>query len=191
MHQLIDEGICPPYLVPTKSYLKRCLPSITVDADGNEVDNEGAVIVDDGVLPPGSEDILAGDISDALGYVAKLMNARGVAEKAFADIRDSGWFILVGLVIGMVLAFVWIILMRYTSSLGRNKLRELTQPRSRFVAAVMIWTSLVLSLALLVLSCVYCYFKYDSLKNDPDSEASITDIGMNESLYFIWWLQHI
>ena len=41
----------------------------------------------------------------------------------------------------------------------------------------MIWTSLVLSIALLTLSCVYCYFKYDSLKNDPDSQASITEIG--------------
>ena len=49
--------------------------------------------------------------------------------------------------------------------------------RFRFVAAVMIWTSLVLSVALLTLSCVYCYFKYDSLKSDPESQASITEIG--------------
>ena len=120
MRRLINDGICPPYLVPTKSYLKRCLPSITEDANGGTVDNEADVIVDEGVLPPGSEDILAGDISDALGYVAQLMNARGVAEKAFADIRDSGWFILVGLVIGMILAFVWIILMRYQLCLGTS-----------------------------------------------------------------------
>ena len=120
MRRLINDGICPPYLVPTKSYLKRCLPSITKDANNATVDNEADVIVDEGVLPPGSEDILAGDISDALGYVAQLMNARGVAEKAFADIRDSGWFILVGLVIGMILAFVWIILMRYKLCLGTS-----------------------------------------------------------------------
>ena len=110
MTKLIDEGICPPYLVPSKSYLKRCLPSIVEDPAGNDVNNE-TVIVDGSDMPDG-DDILAGDIQDAMGYVAKLMNARGVAEKAFADIRDSGWFILAGLIIGMILAFVWIILMR-------------------------------------------------------------------------------
>ena len=114
LDELIEDGICPPYLVPSKPYLKRCLPSIVEpppDSSGNDLTNE-TVIVDGDDLPPGSDDILAGDIQDALGYVAKLVNARGVAEKAFADIRDSGWFILVGLIIGMVLAFVWIILMR-------------------------------------------------------------------------------
>ena len=110
MDRLITEGICPPYLVPSKSYLKRCLPSLVEDPSGNDLTNE-TVIVDGGDMPDG-ESILAGDIQDAMGYVAKLMNGRGVAEKAFADIRDSGWFILVGLIIGMVLAFVWIILMR-------------------------------------------------------------------------------
>ena len=110
MTRLIDEGICPPYLVPSKSYLKRCLPSLVEDPNGNDINNE-TIIVDGGDMPDG-DDILAGDIQDAMGYVAKLMNARGVAEKAFADIRDSGWFILAGLFIGMILAFVWIILMR-------------------------------------------------------------------------------
>ena len=110
MTRLIDEGICPPYLVPSKSYLKRCLPSLVEDPNGNDINNE-TIIVDGGDMPDG-DDILAGDIQDAMGYIAKLMNGRGVAEKAFADIRDSGWFILAGLIIGMVLAFVWIILMR-------------------------------------------------------------------------------
>ena len=109
MDELIQKGICPPYLVPSKPYLKRCLPSIVEDPEGNPVTNE-TVIVDGDDIP--GDDILAGDIQDAMGYVAKLINARGVAEKAFADIRDSGWFILAGLIIGMVLAFVWIILMR-------------------------------------------------------------------------------
>ena len=115
MTKLIDEGICPPYLVPSKSYLKRCLPSIVEDPAGNDVNNETVIVdchCDDCHCPDGDDDILAGDIQDAMGYVAKLMNARGVAEKAFADIRDSGWFILAGLIIGMILAFVWIILMR-------------------------------------------------------------------------------
>ena len=110
MDKLIIEGICPPYLVPSKSYLKRCLPSIIEDPAGNDVNNETIIV--DGDHMPDDENILAGDIQDAMGYVAKLMNARGVAEKAFADIRDSGWFILAGLIIGMILAFVWIILMR-------------------------------------------------------------------------------
>ena len=112
MDKLITEGICPPYLVPSKSYLKRCLPSIVEDPNnpGNDVNNETVIV--DGDHMPDEENILAGDIQDAMGYVAQLMNARGVAEKAFADIRDSGWFILAGLIIGMILAFVWIILMR-------------------------------------------------------------------------------
>ena len=68
--------------------------------------------------------------------------------------------------------------------IGNSKLRVITHHcHCRFVAAVMIWTSLILSLALLTLSCVYCYLKYDSLKNDPDSQASITEIGTIRGQY--------
>ena len=136
MKKLVDDGICPPYLVPTKSYLKRCLPSLVEDPNNsnNEV-NTNTTIVNGTDLPcntPGScsdNDITAGDIQDALGYVAKLLNGRGVAEKAFADIRDSGWFILVGLFIGMVLAFVWIILMRLSLYSSMHKKLRLMNSR--------------------------------------------------------------
>ena len=44
----------------------------------------------------------------------------------------------------------------------------------RFVAAVMVWTSLFLFTGLFIGSSVYCYLKYDTLK---DGETESSDFG--------------
>ena len=55
---------------------------------------------------------------------------------------------------------------------------------SRFVAKIMVWTSLILSLALLAVSSVYCYMKYDKLKDvkgvktEEDNYLNEGDDGM-------------
>ena len=47
----------------------------------------------------------------------------------------------------------------------------------RFIAGVMIWLSLGLTIALLALSSAYTWMKYDDLKNVPDAEGSIWDVN--------------
>ena len=47
----------------------------------------------------------------------------------------------------------------------------------RFIAAVMIWTSLILSTVLLLLSAVYSFMKYWSLKDVPEADGHWIDQG--------------
>lgn len=42
---------------------------------------------------------------------------------------------------------------------------------------MMVWTSIFVCLALLVFGCVYSYFKYDELKDQPKAEGSWIDKG--------------
>ncbi len=51
----------------------------------------------------------------------------------------------------------------------------------------MVWTSIVVCVALLVFGCVYSYFKYDQLKDAPEAEGSWFDQGREKnSLLHLW-----
>jgi len=56
----------------------------------------------------------------------------------------------------------------------------------RFIAGVMIWTSLVLSMALMLLSCVYCGFKYTELKDAGNKFSFSTSLTSYLSLSYTW-----
>lgn len=66
-------------------------------------------------------------------FVAKLLdslNARSYGEKILYDLQESWYYILIGIFAGAFISFIWIIMMR-------------------FVAAVMVWASIILSILLL------------------------------------------
>ena len=65
--------------------------------------------------------------------MAKLLdslNARSYGEKILYDLQESWYYILIGIFAGAFISFIWIIMMR-------------------FVAAVMVWASIILSILLL------------------------------------------
>lgn len=45
----------------------------------------------------------------------------------------------------------------------------------------MIWASLILATALLLLSAVYCFMKYDSLKDVPEADGQWIDQGTDKT----------
>ena len=78
--------------------------------------------------------------------LAKFMDLRGFSERILNDLAKSWWIILISLLIASVVAFLWIFLMK-------------------FFAGIMVWISIVLSIALLIISCVYCGYKYVEIYN--------------------------
>jgi hypothetical protein len=50
----------------------------------------------------------------------------------------------------------------------------------------MVWSSLVLSMALLALSCVYCGFKYTELKDAGTKFSFSTNLTSYLSLSYTW-----
>eukprot|EP00092_Neocalanus_flemingeri_P031507 GFUD01034217.1.p1 GENE.GFUD01034217.1~~GFUD01034217.1.p1 ORF type:complete len:528 (-),score=116.65 GFUD01034217.1:464-2047(-) len=100
----------------------------------------------------------AGKVMDAINYLIELLNLRGFAEKVWADLVASRWMILAGQGVSVAIAFVWIFLMR-------------------FLASVMVWLSLFLTIALLSLCTAYSWIRYHSLRSDPGAGGSIFDVN--------------
>ena len=90
-----------------------------------------------------------------INYLIGVLNARGFAEQVWADLVISKWMILAGMGVGVGVAFIWIILMR-------------------FIASIMVWTSLISTLVLLALAAVYSWVKYSAFE---DGEMPVAEGG--------------
>lgn len=65
-----------------------------------------------------------------IGNLLEVLNLKTFGEKVFHDLKDSWWIILVAICLGSFVSFMWVILMR-------------------FIASVMVWSSILLSIGLL------------------------------------------
>ena len=83
-------------------------------------------------MGPGSEssglnyDTLKGKIEVLL----EVLNLKTIGERVFHDLKDSWWIILLFICLSSFVCFMWVIMMR-------------------FIAAVMVWSSILLSIGLL------------------------------------------
>eukprot|EP00094_Tigriopus_californicus_P004803 TCALIF_04623-PA protein Name:"Similar to SLC44A5 Choline transporter-like protein 5 (Macaca fascicularis)" AED:0.13 eAED:0.13 QI:715/0.81/0.91/1/0.63/0.75/12/74/636 len=157
--ELILQKICPPWWVPSKTLLGRCIPSFQTTEDNQPMTNE-TVIIDSNETPE-NEIVDGGVLKKAVNYIGKLIDVRSFGERIYSDLATTWWMIILALILATILSLVWIILMR-------------------FVAAVMVWTSLILSVLLLCVGIVYCYFRYSQLKDDPSPD----DSWLNEGMFF-------
>lgn len=167
--ELIKKQICPAWFVTSRSILGRCIPYFSKDNDGNQV-NDNTTLFQPDEMGAGSDTFTVKKLKKAVKTLAEILNLRNFGEKILNDLVNSWWIILIGLIIASAVAFLWIILMR-------------------FVAAVMVWASLILSIALLTLSCVYCGFKYTELHTADDSLDDFeftTELGNYLNLSYTW-----
>ena len=140
--ELINTRKCPSYMIESVSLIGRCIPDFGLAEDSNSTitDTDGNNIAN------GDGEITFSTVGDMINYLVDVLNARGFAEAVWSDVMASKWMILAGEGVGVLVAFVWIILMR-------------------FVATVMIWLSLLASVALLGLSSAYTWLKYKSFED--------------------------
>lgn len=113
VNYLVDNNICPPWLVPSKAIVGRCFPFFDT-LNGQNVTN-GTVIVPPGSNPNGNEAITAAMLQEAVMEMSELLNLRSVGEKVFSDLGRTWWMVLLGFLIATATAFLWIMLMRLES----------------------------------------------------------------------------
>ena len=125
----------------SSTIIGRCLPSFGLvgDTPGNVTDADGNPIANS------EGDITVEKVGDMINYLIGVLNARGFAEQVWADLVTSKWMILAGMGMGVGVAFIWIILMR-------------------FIASIMVWTSLISTLGLLGLAAAYSWVKYSAFE---------------------------
>jgi len=154
--KLISARKCPAYTLESIPIAGRCVPSFGL-VEGKQ--NETTIKDEDENTIQSEENVInAETVLGAINYIIDLLNLRGFAEKVWADLVTSKWMILAGQGVSVVVAFVWIFLMR-------------------FLASFMVWLSLFLTIALLALSTAYSWIRYASLRSDPDAGGSVFDVN--------------
>jgi len=151
--ELVNKGDCSRWYINSTAVAGRCIPRLSPDLDL------------DGLVPnlDGPSPIVVKEVVTGSEFIAKLVNAGQVVERIFQDFNNSWWMILIGLVVAMVVSLLWILLMR-------------------FVAAFMVWLSILAVLAIQAVGVWYCYTQWDSLKDDPDANLGLAEVAFTTNL---------
>ena len=125
--ELMERQICPKWTVPSSSFLGRCVPFLKY-GNGTDVFDTDQVLSAD--QTGNNKDFTLKDLTDSVKKILDILNLRGYGEKVLSDVIESWWAILLGVLLSTFVSFIWVIMMR-------------------FVASVMVWSSILLSIALI------------------------------------------
>uniref|UniRef100_A0A8C1MPK8 Choline transporter-like protein n=1 Tax=Cyprinus carpio TaxID=7962 RepID=A0A8C1MPK8_CYPCA len=149
--QILQEKLCPAYLISSKPFLQRCFPSLgkkgeVITVGDQETFNDGEKIRD-------AKDLVAG-----MKNATVVMEGRQVAMFNIIHIFDSFYFIFYCLLIAVVLSLIFIVLLRY-------------------LAGIMVWVMIVMVIAVVAYGIVHCSVKYVSLKDTPGANITLQQLG--------------
>jgi len=100
MKELIDEEICPPYIIESISLLGRCFPNKDLFKSDEEV---------------GGRPIK--DLEKGIKKLSIFLNFGAFAERVFGTLQKTWWLIAVGLIIATILALLWVVLLRFITGI--------------------------------------------------------------------------
>uniref|UniRef100_H2YS16 Choline transporter-like protein n=1 Tax=Ciona savignyi TaxID=51511 RepID=H2YS16_CIOSA len=128
---IILSGKCAPYYLPYAPVVGRCIPAIAVDSLNliSSADASNTTITYQSLL-------------DGTAPVKLYLEARAIAENIFADLTVSWYWLLGMLAITAVVAFLWIVIMRW-------------------VAGIMVWVTLLGIIGVLSFGVWYCYDEWN------------------------------
>ncbi|XP_052789549.1 choline transporter-like protein 2 [Mya arenaria] len=162
---LIDTELCASYYVSSTALVGRCIPSIFVDglnyaaqlqANGHKLET-----VD-------GESVTGDTLNTASQYLAKFYALQNYAELVFKDVLNSWWHILVGLGVGALFCFFWIVLLRW-------------------IAGIVVWITIALFLGCWIFACAWSYYRYYTMKNSetPAQEYNVAPLFSGEFEYYL------
>ncbi|XP_006823430.1 choline transporter-like protein 2 [Saccoglossus kowalevskii] len=140
---LFEDDECASYYLESSDLYGRCIPSFIVTAveaaSGLITDSSNHTLVD-----ANNQTISLDDLEAAQIALAYYINARAIADKVFDDITETWTFLIGGAVIGMLISFIFIVLMRW-------------------IAGIVVWLIIILLFLLLALGIYLCYTEYAEL----------------------------
>ncbi|XP_073175025.1 choline transporter-like protein 2 isoform X7 [Lepidochelys kempii] len=157
--EVLRDGDCPAMITPSKPLARRCLPAINTKKGVIMVGNE--TTFDDGW---GQTKRNVTELVEGAKKANVVLEARQLAMKIFEDYTVSWYWIIIGLVIALVISFIFIVLLR-------------------FLAGIMIWVMIVLVILVLGYGIFHCYMEYARLKGEAGSDVSLKDLGFQTDLH--------
>ncbi|XP_045148111.1 choline transporter-like protein 5 [Echinops telfairi] len=157
---LLEED-CPTAIFPSKPFLQRCFPDFSTNNGTLTVGNKTAF--EDGSGK--TRNVM--ELRAAANGINRLLKVKSLGVKVFEDYSTSWFWILMGLLIAMLLSWMFLILLRYT-------------------AGLLFWISMLGVLGIVGYGIWHCYREYKKLQGKPTSELTIYDIGIQTdlSIYF-------
>ena len=156
---LVTKKACPAWVLNSKPFLGRCMPSL-VD-ESNKDDNTTVINADQTV---DGKPVKKGTLKHALTALGAFLSIRDFGERVFNDLSDSWWMIGIGLSLAFVLSFIWIILMR-------------------FLTSIMVWTSIGLSFLAFLGLFGYSLYRYMLIRNDASAQDNIFQVNLTPSYF--------
>jgi choline transporter-like protein 2/4/5 len=136
---LVKGRRCPAYLLPSKSFLGRCVPTFgLVRTSSNLTRTVQRIHTSE------EETLDEGNLKEGIDYLMKVIDLRSYGEKFLADLANYWWIVLLALLLASILSFGWIVLMR-------------------FAAGPVIGISIGLCILLLVGTTAFSFYKYATL----------------------------
>ncbi|XP_078387377.1 choline transporter-like protein 2 isoform X2 [Cetorhinus maximus] len=155
--QVFRDGDCPAFITPSKPFTRRCFPDLKIDKGVVKVANKTTFNGEDG----GAVNVTS--LLEGAKGANIVLDARQVAMKIFEDYTKSWYWILIGMSIALVVSLLFVILLR-------------------FIAAFMVWLTILLVIAVLGYGIYHCYTEYAQLKGVSGSEVTISDLGFQTDL---------
>ncbi|XP_029931336.1 choline transporter-like protein 5-A [Myripristis murdjan] len=155
--QVLRDEDCPSMIVPSRPFLKRCLPDfITLN---------GTVTVANRTRFKDSLDMprSVSELQDAVNGITELVDTKELGMKIVEDYAKSWAWILIGLLISLVVSLVFILLLRFT-------------------ARLLLWFTIIAVIFLLAYGMWYCSMELSQLRETPGSDVAIVDVGLHTDL---------
>ncbi|XP_035377833.1 choline transporter-like protein 5-B isoform X2 [Electrophorus electricus] len=155
--QVLREEDCPSMLVPSRPFLQRCFPDF-ITRNGtltvaNRTDFKDGLGRNRSVL----------DLKNAANGISSLLEAKEVGMKIVEDYVSSWPWIVISLVVTMVISCLFILLLRFT-------------------AGILLWCVIFGVIAAVGYGIWHCYWEFDRLRGEPDSDVSISAMGFHTDI---------
>ncbi|XP_074873735.1 choline transporter-like protein 4 [Carettochelys insculpta] len=141
--EIVSRELCPPYTLASTPSFGRCFPNLS------------AASMDNFVLPDLTANASRQLVTSGAQQIMKALDAKDIGVKIFEDFASSWYWILIGLLIAMLLSFLFLLLLR-------------------LVAGVLVWVLILGVLVLGAYGIYHCWQEYSTLRA---AGATITNVG--------------
>lgn len=140
---MVQHGKCAPYYLKSQSVLYRCIPTLV----GDLIDSKNGSVIQNLAGTNMTEAI----IRQGINGLKILMNLQNFGLNVFEDVRAVWYWLLIGMILVMILAFIYILI-------------------TRWVTGPLVWITIILVFALIIYGMYFCYSKYKFLNDSGTSE---------------------
>ena len=123
---LVKQRKCPAYLVPSKPFLGRCVPTFGLARANNVTTRQ----VERMQTSDGSN-VDSDNLKKGIEYIMKAIDAKGRLERLMADLATNWWMLVLGLLFAMLVSLGWILLLRLACKVVLQKVPSEANPKVR------------------------------------------------------------